>query len=236
MTIAVPSPSLAPRRVIVYIDGFNLYYGCLKGTPYKWLDLVELARQLLPNDNIVRIHYFTAIVKPTPRDPSVHLRQGIYLRALATLRNVSVRKGFFLLKHSRNPKVQPLNPVNPKIPNPANPTVEVWVNEEKGSDVNLATQLLLDAFDDNFDLAAVLSNDSDLAWPVRMVRRKFKKKVGVIKPERPASYPDPPRPDCVELRNNATWFRHVEERHLIAAQFSATLTDVTGAFTKPPTW
>ena len=188
-------------------------------------------------DRVTAVHYFTARVKPTPRDPSVHQRQGIYLRALATLPNVHVREGFFLLKASRQPKVQPLNPANPKVPNPANPTVEIWLNEEKGSDVNLATQLLLDAFDDNFDLAVVISNDSDLAWPILKVRQKFKKNVGVYKPERPAGYPSAtPRPDSKELKNNARWFRHIEERHLIASQLPPTLTDAKGIITKPPTW
>lgn len=226
-----------PRRVSVYIDGFNLYYGSLKDTPYKWLDPYALACALLPSDHVSAVHYFTARVKPTPRNPSVHQRQGIYLRALATLANVHVREGFFLLKKSRQPKVQPLNPLNAKIPNPANPTVEIWLNEEKGSDVNLATQLLMDAFDDNFDLAVVISNDSDLAWPILKVRQKFRKNVGIYKPDRPAGFPSPmPRPDSRELQNCARWFRHIEEHHLIASQLPPTLTDAVGTIRKPAGW
>jgi hypothetical protein len=122
MTAGTPPTQPTPhplRRVGVYIDGFNLYYGSLKGTPYKWLDPCALACGLMPSDHVTGVHYFTARVKPTPRNPSVHQRQGIYLRALATLPNVHVREGFFLLKTSQQPKVQPLNPVSPKIPNPA---------------------------------------------------------------------------------------------------------------------
>lgn len=231
------APGHPRRRVSVYIDGFNLYYGSLKGTPYKWLNPYALACALMPSDDVRAVHYFTARVKPTPRNPSVHQRQGIYLRALATLANVHVREGFFLLKKTRQPKVQPLNPTNPKLPNPANGTIEIWLNEEKGSDVNLATQLLLDAFDNNFDFAVVISNDSDLAWPILMVRKKFKKNVGVYKPERPASYPvADPRPDSKELQKNSRWLRHIEERHLIASQLPATLTDAIGTITKPPGW
>lgn len=240
MTSKSPSNALVapvPRRVSVYIDGFNLYYGSLKNTPYKWLDPYALACALFPADDVTAVHYFTARVKPTPRDPSVHQRQGIYLRALATLVKVHVREGFFLLKRSRQAKVQPLNPTNPKIPNPANATVDIWLNEEKGSDVNLATQLLLDAFDDNFDLAVVISNDSDLAWPILKVRQKFRKNVGVYKPERPDGYPSPaPRPDSRELKNNARWFRRIEERHLIASQLPPTLTDAVGTIRKPVAW
>ena len=231
------APAQPPRRISVYIDGFNLYYGSLKGTPYKWLDPYALACALMPTDHITAVHYFTARVKPTPRDPSVHQRQGIYLRALATLAHVHVREGFFLLKKSRQAKVQPLNPSNPKLPNPVNGTVEIWLNEEKGSDVNLATQLLLDAFDNNFDFAVVVSNDSDLAWPILMVRKKFKKNVGVYKPERPASYPSADaRPDSKELHKNSRWLRHIEERHLVASQLPPTLTDAVGTITKPSDW
>jgi NYN domain len=234
---ALAAPAHPPRRVSVYIDGFNLYYGSLKRTPYKWLNPYALACALMPSDHVTAVHYFTARVKPTPRNPSVHQRQGIYLRALATLPNVHVREGFFLLKKSRQARVQPLNPSNPKAPNPANGTVEIWLNEEKGSDVNLATQLLLDAFDNNFDFAVVVSNDSDLAWPILMVRKKFKKNVGVYKPERPASYPSADaRPDSKELQRNSRWLRHIEERHLIASQLPATLADATGTITKPPGW
>ncbi|HEX8940145.1 MAG TPA: NYN domain-containing protein [Candidatus Limnocylindrales bacterium] len=227
----------APRRVVVYIDGYNLYYGSLKSTPYKWLDPYALACALLPGDSIEAVHYFTARVAATPGNPGVAQRQDVYLRALATLPRVHVREGFYLLKQDRLIKVQPLNPANPKIPNPANHTVEVWRNEEKGSDVNIATQLLLDAFDGNFDLAVVISNDSDLAWPILKVRQKFGRPVGVFKPERPASYPSArPRPDSQVLKKSARWFRRIEERHLVASQLPATMTDARGTIAKPGGW
>ena len=50
----------------VYVDAFNLYYGCLKGTPYRWLDLGAPCRRLLPKDEIKRIRYFTATVSARP--------------------------------------------------------------------------------------------------------------------------------------------------------------------------
>jgi hypothetical protein len=70
-------------RTNVYVDGFNLYYGCLKGTPYKWLDLDALCRRLLPKHELGRIRYFTAIIAARPHDPSGPARQRAYLRALA---------------------------------------------------------------------------------------------------------------------------------------------------------
>jgi hypothetical protein len=70
----------------VYIDGFNLYYGCLKDTPYRWLNLMALCRRLLSAEHApTRIHYFTARITARPGNPSAPMRQQMYLRALSTL-------------------------------------------------------------------------------------------------------------------------------------------------------
>lgn len=70
-------------RTIVYVDGFNFYYGAVKGTPWKWLDPVALFSKVLsPRNRLVKVKYFTARVQPTPSDPDVQVRQDIYLRAL----------------------------------------------------------------------------------------------------------------------------------------------------------
>ncbi|MBR9824490.1 MAG: NYN domain-containing protein [Alphaproteobacteria bacterium] len=53
-------------RTYVYIDDFTLYYGALKGTDYKWLDLSALMSNLLPRNNIIRVELFTARIKPRP--------------------------------------------------------------------------------------------------------------------------------------------------------------------------
>lgn len=70
------------KKTIVYIDGYNLYYGLLKGTPYKWLDLLSFSRSLLAADHeILAINYFTAPVKTHPHDPAALDRQKVYLQA-----------------------------------------------------------------------------------------------------------------------------------------------------------
>jgi hypothetical protein len=91
-------PSLLPRqRTFVYVDGFNLYYRCLKGTPYKWLDILRLFRSILrPTNDIVRIRYFTADVSGK-RDPGAPDRQRAYLRALSTMPQLTIHKGSFLV-------------------------------------------------------------------------------------------------------------------------------------------
>ena len=137
------------------MDGFNLYHGALRKRPYRWLNLSSFAQGLLkPYNAIVSIHYFTAPVAPTAGDPNKPIRQDVYLRARSTIPGLTITEGHFL----HNPPAPP---------------------REKGSDVNLATQLLLDAFDDRFDVALVVSNDSDLATPIDVVVNRFGKKVGV---------------------------------------------------------
>ena len=72
----------------IYVDGLNLYYGALRGQPYRWLNIAQLCRFLLPNDTINKIKYFTALVTPRPTDPDQATRQKTYLRALQTIPNL----------------------------------------------------------------------------------------------------------------------------------------------------
>ena len=90
----------------VYVDAFNLYYGCLKDTPYKWLDLARLCQVMLPRDGINRIRYFTALVDGK-RNPTSPQRQQTYLRALGTIPNLSVHLGHYLTHPARMPLVNP---------------------------------------------------------------------------------------------------------------------------------
>lgn len=230
-----------PRlRAHVYVDGFNLYYGSLQGTPYKWLDLSALCSRAFPQFTIEKIWYFTADVPGLPADPATTYRQRQYLRALATLPNVEVKKGFFRLRERKQQRVAPLYPPNPHMPNPSNGWVNVWRKEEKGSDVNLATALLIDAAaTDHFEHAWVISNDSDLAWPVERVQSEYGLPIGVLRPERPAGYPsDEPRHDSPELKAAVPrgMFRKTTEAQLAACQFSNDLRDQYGLIVKPNSW
>lgn len=105
-TIEVPGVQRRPGT-IVYIDGFNLYYGAVKGTPHKWLDFEELSRLLLPHDHIVKIRYFTARVSARPNDPQQANRQDTYLRTLATLPLLEIHYGHFVTRPVRLPLAQP---------------------------------------------------------------------------------------------------------------------------------
>ncbi len=208
----------------VYIDGFNLYYGCLKGTPHKWLDLDAFCRASFPppRNQINHIRYFTAHVTARPSNPLQPRRQQIDLRALRTIPHLTIHLGSYLEKPVR----MPLHP--PPATGPM--TVRVMKSEEKGSDVNLAAHLLVDAFDDDYEVAVVVSNDSDLAEPIRLVRQKFKKKVLILHPCRPGRKPS------LELRKVATKSLLVDDSLLPGCLFPAKLTDVNGTIHKPARW
>ncbi len=102
--------------------------------------------------------------------------------------------------------------------------VTVDKTEEKGSDVNLASHFLLDAFTRKFDLAVLITNDSDLAEPVRIVRDVVNLPVGIINPHQRHS---------VTLKQYATFIRRIRENHLRQSQFPPTMNDAKGSFQKP---
>lgn len=203
----------------VYVDGFNLYYGALRNTPYRWLNLDILCRFLLPRNTITEIKYFTALVSARPPDIAKPVRQQLYLRALATVSKISVHLGHFLT----HPVWMPL------VVAPGQPQryAQVIKTEEKGSDVNLATHLLHDAHMKRFDIAVVISNDSDLLEPIKIVRQDLKKKVGVLNPHRNQSRAILPHIDFT---------KQIRQGALRAAQFPTTMTDAHGTFTKPSAW
>ena len=164
------------QRVIVYIDGFNLYYCALRGTPYKWLDLEALCKRLmLPAvHDIVAVKYFTAKVMARPDDPSAPTRQDVYWRALAAhCPKVQIIKGFFL----QSEKMSHLAPAAGKG------CVRTIKTEEKGSDVNLSVHLLNDAWLDRYDCAVLMSNDSDMYESVNLAKSNCRKKVGWVFPD-----------------------------------------------------
>jgi hypothetical protein len=172
---------------------------------------------MLPNDQIQHISYFTAQVSARPHDPQQPARQQVYLRALRTLPNFKIVFGHFLT-HSCH-----------MVLTGSNPAQKVWVDktEEKGSDVNLASHLLRDAFKGAFELAVLITNDSDLAEPVGIVRRDLQLPIGILNPHQHHS---------ATLRPQATFVKRIRQADLAACQFPPVMTDAKGQFYKPNTW
>ena len=160
-------------RVISYIDGFNLYFG-LKAKhwqKYLWLDLSEFSEALLLRDQVLQhVKYFTSRVRGNVGKQE---RQSAYLDALTTLTNVTIYWGRYQPDEKRCEKCGHY----------------AYHPQEKKTDVNIATQLLCDAFHDTFDTAIVVSGDADLVPPIDAVKGLFPKKriVVAFPPERYSS-------------------------------------------------
>ena len=206
-------------KTIVYVDGFNLYYGCLKDTPYKWLNIHQMSKLLLPKDQIVGIKYFTAKVFSRGNDPQKHIRQQVYWRALRTIANLEIIEGHY----SEHPKW--IRVAYPK--NGQSKYVKVIKTEEKGSDVNLAVHLLHDGYQRRYELGVVVSNDSDLLTSIQIVQKDLGLAVGILNPQK---YPSK------DLKDEAIFIKQIRQGVIKASQFPPTMTDAKGSFHKPKDW
>lgn len=147
------------ERVIVYVDGFNLYFGIKEAgfTNSKWLDIKSLSMDLLLNtQELVDIKYFTSRVS---NNPEKQKRQGTFIEALEGT-GVKIFYG-----HYKTSQLE------------CRACGATWSTyNEKMTDVNIATQLIIDAYKDNYDMAMIVSGDSDLVPPIRIIHETFPKK------------------------------------------------------------
>ncbi len=152
------------QRVIAYVDGFNLYYGLrTKGWRwFYWLNIQSMARRLLkPHQTLVSTRYFTTVVQ---HPPDKQKRQAVFLEALRTLNDFHIFYGHWLS--------------NPVTCHECGHTYNAY--HEKMTDVNIAVELMCDAFQDRLDMALLISADSDLVGPVNAVRRLFPQKRVIV--------------------------------------------------------
>ena len=152
------------ERVIAYVDGYNLYHG-LRDRQWKWfywLNIQLLAQHLIkPDQQLVITKYFTTIINyPEGR----HRRQAIFLEALQTLPDFEIFYGHFLSTQVTCHQ--------------CGHTYET--HHEKMTDVNIAVELMTNAFQDKFDTALLIIADSDLVGPVKAMKRLFEKKRVVV--------------------------------------------------------
>jgi hypothetical protein len=177
-SIVNPGVAVSPSRprTRVYVDGFNFYYAAFRRSHfdrYKWLDLVSFCEAALPRNDVELVRYFTAPLDPSRGRAAQRARQDAYLSALRTLPRLEIHFGQFVEHAKLHWLVEP-------PPGGARKAL-VWVPEEKGSDVNLASHLLVDGFTGRYEVAVVVSNDADLLEPVRLVRDVLGLPVGVLK-------------------------------------------------------
>ena len=204
------------QKVITYIDGFNLYFGlCAAGLrKYLWLNVQQLTLNLLkPGQLLVCTKYFTSRVSDTPTDTQKSKRQGVYIEALQTLPDVHLFFGHYLKKQARCRQCH-----------------AVWQTyEEKMTDVNIAVEMMTDAHINAFDVALIVSGDSDLAGPVQAIRRLYQDKRVVIA--------FPPKRHSLRLREEADASFVIGRKQFKISQFpNAVLKEDGHILNKPLSW
>jgi len=214
------------KKVIVYIDGFNLYNGTVKDYPhYKWLDLVAFSKRLMPQDDVIKVKYFTAKVNG-------HLsqkRQLIYWDALTNYYPTlfTIIEGFFV----NEKKIRPIAGYQYRDRRKASKKDRIWIinTNEKCTDVNLAVHLLNDAWKNEFESALIISNDSDLREAIIVVKDELKKDIIIANPHLWHS-----TVAASELSKLNLQKRKISESQLKACQLPDPIPGTT--ISKPPEW
>lgn len=237
----------------VYVDAYNLYYGgrglCGKGTPgWRWLDIRGLASSILPptwaGATVTRVVYCTARISPVG-NPSGHADQDVYLKALLAAGSADfIEYGYYVSRVKYAPLATPDNNGRPILVTSQWPVmirdasetpvvdaqfmVSYARREEKGSDVNVAAHLLIDVLSQAVDAAVVISNDSDLRFPIQQARTHVP--VGTVNPSQ--NYL------AGALKGNpgdgagGHWWRKLVANDFFGNQLS----DPAGSYAKPAGW
>lgn len=227
-------------RTIIYVDGYNLFYGCLKHTPYKWLDLYTLfSKHILkvqsPQSAIQKIKYFTAPIKAklATHGQEAQKAQDTYHRALTTVYpdKIEIVKGYYSLERA--------NLLRYKQPPDKLDRVAVWRLEEKQTDVNIALHVYRDVMRKACDQIVIVSNDTDLEPALQTVREDFGERidVGVVIPVPKAGHGKHRRPANARLSQYANWTRqHILSDELSGSQLPNPITTRKKPIVKPDYW
>ena len=170
-------------RTIVYIDGFNFYYGRLKSTPFKWLDLYKLFNEslihsIVPESELLAVKFFTADIKAnfSRLGKTSETAQRIYHNALlASSGNIEIIKGYYSTERSKPPIY--------RHPPDKDNTVDVWKLEEKQTDVKMALSIYHDVASNACDQIVICTNDTDLVPAIELIREHYSNiKIGAVIP------------------------------------------------------
>jgi len=225
-------------KTICYVDGFNLYYGCLKATKYKWLDLYKLFTRIInennPDAELLHIKFFTAPIKTklASHGNAAGAAQNAYHRALATLypQHISIFEGYFSLEEGSF--LEYLDPPD------KNRRVKIWRLEEKQSDVNIALEAYRDAI--HIDQAVFVTNDTDQEPTLKALCNDYPAlKIGVILPIREPipGITSRARPGNNRLSIYAHWTRnHIRSEELKQSILPDLIPTQKKAIKKPDYW
>lgn len=230
----------ALTKTSIYIDGYNLYYSRLKGTPYKWLDMAALFRDriLLPQDpeaTLVAIKYFTAPVKASYArhgEASDHAQTQYHRALLARSPGLlHIISGFHIFEPTSLPSYHA--GVDPR----KSSVSRVWMIEEKQTDVNIALHAYRDAVRGECDQLVICSNDSDMEPALRMIREDAPAvRVGLVMPLRDKASAGGKVPNK-RLTSLAHWVRHyIRDEELAQSQLPQNVPTKKKPASKPAHW
>lgn len=202
------------ERVIAYIDGYNLYYGLKDGgfKCYLWLNIQALVQNLLlPQQELVGVRYFTTLVT---NDVNTRLRQKCFINALGTLSLVKIFYGKFQKEDAH------CNGCGN----------DYQTTCEKMTDVGIVTELIKDYYEDKFDMAMLISGDTDLLPPIKLINENSKNKRVFVA--------FPPKRVNDDVRKFAKGSMTIGRKNLKDSQFPDTVNSLDGTeqFVKPQTW
>ncbi len=198
------------ERIIAYVDGFNLYFGIREAgfDNYRWLNVKDLVLSLLkPHQELIAVKYFTSRVS---QNPDKQKRQSTYIDALESV-------GVQIFYGNYQDGTQECKRCGHQ-----------WrTAKEKMTDVNIATAIIVDAFKDEYDMAMLISGDSDLTPPIREVHKHFKDKRVFVA--------FPPKRQNSSMSIVAKGSETIGRKKLLLAQFDEEVISKTGYKLKIPT-
>lgn len=216
-------------KTIVFIDGYNLYYGLLRRSPYKWLDLYTLFQHhVLQNAEVIEVRYYTApVLARMSDDMESPKRQRTYLQALRKQQpqKVTIIEGKMIAATPFSRLVNPLTEA------PHIQKVQVYSFEEKQSDVNMAVDMVISALTDACEQIILCSNDSDLKTAFMRIKHYAPHiRLGLVAPIKS----EDSRAISKDLSQYATWSKALSVVHLFNAQLPNKI--YSTAIKKPDTW
>jgi len=222
-------------RINIYIDGYNLYYGALKHTEFKWLDLYKLfddricaSMHLMPSH--LNIKFFTAnILGSVSSSPDSVKDQNTYHNALTNLYpdNIKIIKG----KYSKEVITAKLEQA---ISGYTEEKVRVLKLEEKQTDVNIALEMYRDAAKDLCDKIILCTNDTDLLPALAALSEDFPSiEKGIVYPIKK----DSKRAVSKEFQTYCDWkWKHLSNSDLAQSQLPDKIPTHKKPILKPETW
>lgn len=234
-------------RTRVYVDGYNLYYGCLKGTPHKWLNPLALFERILPTVTAtiaqhgaltseldpLSVKFFTAPIleKAAKAEDSLRCQEKYHKALNKHLQGrLEIVKGYYSLTEARAKVIDAQD--SKKWPRDCIET-PIWKLEEKQSDVNLSVHAVVDALKGGIEHVVIVTNDTDIEPALKMIREHTKAAVGLIIPTT-----DHQRQPNTSLAQHAHWVRsHITDGELQASQLPFVIPDgKKSAISKPESW